>query len=325
MAAIPNFMFDINNEMRARAGIRREQGGAVQSLNRSIPDGDTTSINLLGSASIRFLGIDTPEKAMNFGNETGRPSLASPRWETYLTDPFAPAFGAFDISAELKAHLQTRIGPGAGVNHRVHGDHAEKALIALIESDMQALGQDVNSFEYFLSFSHGLLDQYGRFLAFVNRNQSSATPSLPRPLSYNERMLQVGAAMPFFMWPNIDPFRQSKSIVKAVIPPGTANTMAQGTASLRRARDFVKQARANAAAKTVFEAGNPLRFEAFEVRYLSRRKAPDRAVIDLSKNDDVLLQPQHYFHIPNPEDRLFIPPEYVPLFASRGWKLEGWE
>ena len=50
---------------------------------------------------------------------------------------------------------------------------------------------------------------------------------------------------------------------------------------------------------------------------------PIRAVIDLSKDDPVILRPQSYFKIPNAEDRLFIPGEFVPLFAARGWQLEG--
>ena len=60
------------------------------------------------------------------------------------------------------------------------------------------------------------------------------------------------------------------------------------------------------------------------MRYLGRREPPNRAVIDLSRNDDVILRPQSYFRIPNPEDRLFLPPAFVPLFVARGWRLEGW-
>lgn len=41
-------------------------------------------------------------------------------------------------------------------------------------------------------------------------------------------------------------------------------------------------------------------------------------------DSNVILHPQSYFHIPNPEDRLFIPPAFVPLFVTRGWRLEGW-
>jgi hypothetical protein len=102
--------------------------------------------------------------------------------------------------------------------------------------------------------------------------------------------------------------------------PRTANTVAE-TGDLKRARDFVKSARATN--KGVFNATDPLRFEAFEIRYLGRAEVPSRAVIDLSKNDDVILRPQSYFKIPLPEDRLYIPPEFIPLFAAKGWRLEG--
>ena len=91
---------------------------------------------------------------------------------------------------------------------------------------------------------------------------------------------------------------------------------------MRPARDFVRQARATEIG--VFNRADPLRFEAFEIRYLGRREPPFRAVIDLSRDDDVILRPQSYFHIRNPEDRLFIPPAFIPLFVSRGWRLEGW-
>ena len=86
--------------------------------------------------------------------------------------------------------------------------------------------------------------------------------------------------------------------------------------------ECVRQARLNG--DGVFDPTNPLRFEAFEIRYLGRREAPNRAVIDLSRDDDVILRPQSYFRIPFPEDRLFIPSPFIPLFVSRGWRLEGW-
>jgi hypothetical protein len=267
-----------------------------------------------------FLGIDSPEKAFELPGSGAR-RLDSPEWETYLTDPFLPQFGPFDLDANLVAHLRTRIGAGSGVNHRFHGDNAEQALIALVQSDMTALGQDRNTFRYFLAFSFEVFDSFERFLAFINRNQPDAANPGPRPLSYNERMLENGAAMPFFIWPNIDPFRGS-SVLDAVIAPGTANQVAQATPALRRARDFVRQARTNGIG--LFNPVNTLRFEAFEVRYLGRREPPNRAVIDLSRNDDVILRPQNYFHIANSEDRLFIPLPFVPLFVARGWRLEGW-
>ena len=104
--------------------------------------------------------------------------------------------------------------------------------------------------------------------------------------------------------------------------PGTAKDLAQTTPSLRRAHEFVARARGDGIG--VFNPADPLRFEAFEVRYLGRREPPNRAVIDLSRNDTLILAPQRYFQIPNPEDRLFIPLGFVPLFVARGWRLDGW-
>jgi len=182
------------------------------------------------------------------------------------------------------------------------------------------MGQSPADFRYFLAFSYEVFDRYGRFLAFINRNQPTATVPGPRPPSYNERQLAAGQALPYFIWPNINPFREAPTIVDAVPPPGSARTLAE-LGDLKKARVAVKQARANGLG--AFDPADPLRFEAFEVRFLGRGEVPIRAVIDLSKDDTVILRPQSYFKIPNPEDRLFIPGEFVPLFAAKGWKLEG--
>ncbi|CAN5366093.1 hypothetical protein BH20ACT24_BH20ACT24_13560 [soil metagenome] len=40
-------------------------------------------------------------------------------------------------------------------------------------------------------------------------------------------------------------------------------------------------------------------------------QAPDRWVIDFSRNDAVIRAPQNYYRIPNPEDRLLLAAEYV--------------
>jgi hypothetical protein len=34
----------------------------------------------------------------------------------------------------------------------------------------------------------------------------------------------------------------------------------------------------------------------------------------------VLVPPQWYFEVANPEDRLLVPAEDVPLFVERGWR-----
>ncbi|HEX6035202.1 MAG TPA: hypothetical protein VFY83_12235 [Anaerolineales bacterium] len=316
-----NVFFSVGMKPRAIVSIRHASTGQPQSLSEAIPDGDTAGIHLQGSVSVRFLGVDSPEKRIDLAVAQGGNDLDSPQWESYLTNPFDPQFGPFALDQDLVTHLCTRIGPGAGVNHRFHANNAQAALIDMIQSDMAGLGQDENTFRYFIAFSFEVFDSNGRFLAFINRNQPDANTPSPRPLPYNERILQTGAALPYFIWPNIDPFRDV-SLLDAVISPGMANKVAEATPALRRAREFVRQARLNKIG--VFRADNPLRFEAFEIRYLGRREAPSRAVIDLSRDDDVILRPQSYFRIPNPEDRLFIPAAFIPLFVSRGWRLEGW-
>ncbi len=319
---MPNVFFTIRSGApRAIASFRRDANDQPQSLNAIVPDGDTVGLHLDGSASTRLLGIDTPEKSFRVGGAGGARRLDSLEWENYLTNPFDPQYGPFDLEVSLISHLQGRIGQGAGSNHRSHGENAEQALQNLIQNDMSALGQNEETFGFFLSFSFEVFDTFGRFLAFINRNQPDSNNPVPRPLSYNERMLENGSSLPYFIWPNIDPYRNS-SILDAVFTPGTANELVQATTSLRRARDFVRQARNSGIG--VFNTTDPLRFEAFEIRYLGRRQPPSRAVIDLSQNDDVILRPQSYFHIQNPEDRLFIPLQFVPLFVSRGWRLEGW-
>lgn len=319
---MPEAFFADQGRPRSVMRVRQAANGQPQSVPQSIPDGDTIGVHVQGSGSVRFLGIDSPEKAFEVPGSGGQIDLGSPQWEAYLTDPFQPQFGPFELEEPLVTHLRGRIGPGAGMNHRLHAGNAEQALTALVQSDMAALGQDTNTFAYFVSFEFEVFDSFGRFLAFINRNQPAPTVPSPRPLTYNARMLESGAALPYFIWPNVDPFRKARSLLDAVISPGDANKLAESTPALKQARDFVRKARVNG--DGVFDAANPLRFEAFEVRYLGRREQPNRAVIDLGRSDTVILRPQSYFRIPNPEDRLFIPLPFVPLFVARGWRLEGW-
>lgn len=42
-------------------------------------------------------------------------------------------------------------------------------------------------------------------------------------LDYKTRMLQSGRAAPYFIWPNINPFRARGSTLDGVFAPGTAN------------------------------------------------------------------------------------------------------
>lgn len=53
----------------------------------------------------------------------------------------------------------------------------------------------------------------------------------------------------------------------------------------------------------------PLRLEAFELRCLARRRAPEWWLIDLARDDGALTK-----------DQLYMPEQYVELFVSRGWR-----
>jgi len=308
-----------NGSPRAIMGVRRRNDGSVQSLDEAVPDGDTVGVQLNGTGSVRFLGVDTAEKSFDHPLG-GAQRLDGQPWEQFLTDPFAPGLPASTLEQPLVDYLRGRVGAGAASNHHRHAVAAGEALKKLIQDDMTALGQSPDQFGFFLSFSYEVFDTFGRFLAFVNRNQPNANVPGPRPDSYNERMLKAGQTLPYIIWPNVNPFREADAVTDAVLVPGTENAVAE-TGDLKKARDFVKNARA--AGVGVFDPADPLRFEAFEIRYLGRGEPPNRAVIDLSKNDGVMLRPQSYFRIPHPEDRLFIPSEFVPLFAARGWRLEG--
>lgn len=142
---MPDAFFTVGGLPRAVTSIRRGANGQPQSLNASIADGDTVGVHAEGSGSVRFLGIDTPEKSFELPGSAGARRLDSAEWESYLTDPFLPQFGPFALDSPLADHLHTRIGAGAGVNHGFHGDNAEQSLIALVQSDMTALGQDLNT------------------------------------------------------------------------------------------------------------------------------------------------------------------------------------
>jgi len=126
--------------------------------------------------------------------------------------------------------------------------------------------------------------------------------------------------MPYFIWPNINPWRAQGSILDAVLDPGTAKTTAEADQKLNAAYQAVKAARQGHLG--IFDAADPLVIEPFEVRFLSRGQAPNRWVIDLSKNDSVLIKPENYYTIPFPEDRLYIAPEHIGLFIAKNWQKQ---
>jgi endonuclease YncB( thermonuclease family) len=303
----------------AALGLHGDEQGTV---GQQVHDGDTVVVRAtgkepdeaVGNLSVRFLGVDTPEVSFML---PGRDfvSIGNQAWEDYLKNPLADPFEE-PLSPGLLEHLNAKVGPGAAMNHNGHAQAARATLRAEIEADVVALGRTAETYRFFLAFAFEVMDLYGRFLCYVNRNQPDAEDPEPRPSSYNDRLLKKGMASPYFIWPNVDPFRKVGSVIEAVLRPDEALEKGQEGA-LGKARDWIKEARHEKLG--IFDSDDPLRLQAFELRFLGRRTPPDRWVIDLSKEDNVLVRPQNYYTIENAEDRLFVPTEYVPLFVESGW------
>ena len=301
-------------------GLRGKQSPAPGSPRQQVHDGDTVTVRALGNFAVRFLGVDAPEESLPLPDGDNFISIGDVKWEKFLKDPFAGSLPPLKpaLSKGLHQHLTERVGTGAAKNHAHHSDAARGALIAEIERDMRALNKNKEDFEFFLSFAHEVMDGYGRMLAYINRAQPNAEQPEPRPTTYNERLLEQGMVTPYFIWPNVDPFVKSTGVENAIPRPGGAAALAAAPGALSRARRWVKEARD--AKLGIFTKSNGLRVYPFELRFLARREAPNRWVIDLTRDDERLLPPQKYFTVSNPEDRLFVPSEYVPLFERKGWR-----
>lgn len=301
---------------RARLG---RQGARRGSPLEEITDGDTLNVELEGDLGVRLLGVDAAERSYRLPGG-GFAKLDDERWEAFLANPFAPGLAPFvpALDERLTAALRARTGPGTAANQDRFARLAEDALERQVTADLRALGQDRETFSFFLAFAEEIVDGFGRLLAYVNREQPSATEPTRRPPSYNERLLAEAVVIPYFIWPNVNPFRREPNVVAAVPEPGALRDVAQREETLRRARAFVRGARERR--EGVFAASDPLRLLPFELRFLADRQPPMRWVADLSSDRRTLLPPQRYLEVEGVEDRLFVPPEYVPLWEWRGWR-----
>jgi len=291
-------------------------GSGTGSVPQKVHDGDTVHVRAIGNLAVRFLGIDTPEVSFTLPGSSQFRSISDPAWEAFLTAPFAAGLPPLNLDPALEASLQARLGPGAATNHADYADAAHRALEKEIQDDMNVRGLTKEDVQFFAAFTREIVDRYGRLLAWLNISDQSAT----RPPDYNTRMLEKGLATPYFIWPNVDPWRSRGSLIDAALPPAQFRQEANGPGKLRNARNAVAQARANG--HRIFDANDPLRIHAFELRFLAQRRAPDRWVIDLGSTAPTLLKPQNYHTVANVEDRLFIPGDYVPLFERAGWQKQ---
>jgi len=300
-------------------------GSKMGSVKQIVHDGDTVDARLNDNIGIRFLGIDSAEVSIPLPGSTFV-SLKNDRWDTFFTSGQWRTGLNFD--AGLLQHLDERIGNGHDVapNHARHADRAQRALEETIQNDLNLSGKKAAEFVMFMAFAHEFLDGTGRLLCYLNSADTNfddpAVAEAVTKLSYNERQMASGAALPYFIWPNIQPFLLGSPFAPANIRPETFWKTVKGSSKLKNARKNVLTARN--AGKGVFDPADPLRLEPSELRFISRRKPPTRYVIDLSKpGDNHLLAPHKYFQIPNPEDRLYVPAEYVLLFEHLGWAVEG--
>ncbi len=287
------------------------------SVRQIVSDGDTVNVSSDANFPIRFLGIDTPESSL-ISPDTGRFTATDTEiFQRLLADPFGAEFDAIEgLDPALQAYLHGKAAPEVAAVHKAYAEAAEDALEAFILDDQAALGIE----EFFLAFAYDALDGFGRLLAYLHPNQPD-TPRAERLPSYNARLLETGLAAPYFIFPNVDPFRARGSPVEAAAMAENPRNILDKAPSLRAARSAVQEARA--AGRGVFDPAKPLGFEAFEFRFLARRSLPSRWIMDLSCDAARLIPPQRYFEIENLEDRLFVPPEFVPLFAAAGWDIEG--
>jgi endonuclease YncB( thermonuclease family) len=311
---MPNTIFTINNHPAGvfKVGLWGDKVGTIPQIAH---DGDTIAIHSEKNFSVRFLGIDAPEVSCPIPGTTDFVSLNNEKWVKYLKDLFNGSKPSFISNKNLFEYLKHKVKPEkVAENHYLLADEARKYLIGLIEGDIKALNQTNDTFQLYLSFAFEIMDRYGRFLCYINRYD---TDSNNRPFTYNERLLQAGMVCPYFIWANVNPSGSAGNILDAVVKPKQVQSYLNANKPLKRAIQFVKDARMN---KLGIFGQDKLQLEPFELRYISRQAAPERYVIDLSNESKKLIAPDEYYKIENAEDRLFIPGEYVPLFRVNGWK-----
>lgn len=300
-------------------GYRGEVAGSVR---QEVHDGDTIKSKPIGNLSIRFLGVDTPEISFQLPGRKEFLGLSNQLWIDFLTDPFASEWQQPTMNQGLVDYLKEKTGQDTAKNHHDHAVSAEKALESEVMNDIAKLDQTKDSFQFFLTFADEIMDRYGRFLSYVNRNQPEATVPEIRPRPYNERLLEMGLASPYFIFPNVSPFlTMSLEDNNEISPSKFRGTIKQDNA-LQTARESVRKAREIGDGIGIFNKDDPLKLQAFEIRYLAQRRLPNRWIIDLSKDDNILIKPQKYYLITKLEDRFYIPYKYVSLFVESGWKRQ---
>lgn len=293
-----------------------KHGQGTGSAKQIVHDGDTVNISLDRNIAIRFLGIDTPEISLQFPGSESFVAIKDERWADFFSS--GRWKWQIQLDPELMGYLENKIGDGKNVstNHSKLAKEAEDNLEKLVSQDLVTSGKEKTDFSFFMAFAHEFLDGYGRLLCYLHPDKENFDDKKQR-ISYNERQLADGYAEPYFIWPNIQPFIKIRPFEEESITPSQFWTQIEGSKRLALARKSVKEARQ--AQKGIF-GQERLLVSAFELRFLARKRGPDRYVIDLENaGSNKLLPPEKYHQIQYPEDRLFVPREYVPIFRAYGW------
>lgn len=300
-------------------------GKKIGSVKQIVHDGDTINTRLMHNLGVRFLGIDTPEISFQFPGTHTFINLLDKKWDDYFKS--GKWKENLTIGQDLYHYFNNIIGNGKNVskNHAELAREAEKSLVKIITSDFNKSKKSVRSFTFFMAFGNDFLDGYGRLLCYLNSStdnfKSQKDQDEVKKISYNEKQLATGWAVPYFIWPNVQPFLSVKAFAKENVNPKNFWTLIKKASKLHQARKSVELARSSN--KGIFSGTNPLKLMPFELRIISRKKSPDRYVIDLrDEGNNVLLKPEEYIKIPHQEDRLHIPSEYVPIFQILGWVIK---
>ncbi len=305
-------------------GVLGNYGLKLGSIRQLTHDGDTLNIRLDSNVGFRFLGIDSPEVSFPLPGSPSFVSISHSRW----ADFFASGKWRQDtqLPEHLLAHLQERIqGRGeVAQNHAHHAELAEQNLERLMLADFEKSRRKPEEYRFFMAFAYEFLDASGRLLGYLHADaenfEDASEAERVAELSYNEQQLAAGVALPYFIWPNVQPFLRINPFASENLHPDQFWKNIRSSTKLTKARKSVQQARAMHLG--VYNPSYPLLLAPFELRFLSRRRLPARFVIDLSQpGSNRLFPPEYYYRVPNVEDRLFVPADFRMLFEAAGWEV----
>lgn len=299
-------------------------GAGFGSVKQNVHDGDTVNVSFFKNLGVRFLGMDTPEISFQLPGDDAFVALSQPAWTQFFAS--GEWREKLNVGAELMTHLEQRIGDGSQVaaNHAYYAEAAQRTLETLMQRHLDLSGKPKEEFTFFMAFAHEFLDVYGRLLCYLHAGEENFGNKTDREeakkWSYNEQQLANGAALPYFIWPNVQPFLSVNAFAEDSVRPDRFWKKVNTSKRLQEGRRLVSQARA--AGLGVHSPQNPLILRAFELRFISRKKGPDRFVINLADpGNHRLMAPELYFQVPHDEDRLYVPKEYAPIFQMYGWTV----